>query len=170
MDSGHCIPFRRGLVARLIGPARGCSTAAAPTATGAGMLHGGDEPQHAGQSSGVHSARPLHRQDVAVALHQERHRRLCISMGSDTGRDRAGRWTVVRHRGDPRAVRRCERRVREVSQQKKSPPAGRPMTLRSKALCPLTGGYRVRGRCCAPAAGRDDRRSSWCTRVLRDLP
>jgi hypothetical protein len=72
MDSSDCIPFGRGLVARLIGPARGCSTAAAPAATAAGMLHGGDEPQHAGQSSGVHSARPLHRQDVAVAVRSGR--------------------------------------------------------------------------------------------------
>jgi len=31
----------------------------------------------------------------AVALHKERHRRLCVSMGSHTGRDRARRWTVV---------------------------------------------------------------------------
>jgi hypothetical protein len=103
MDSGDRVPFGRGLVARLIDRARGCSTAASPTATAAGMLHGGDEPQHAGQSSGLHSARRLHRQDVAVALHKERHRRLCISMGSHTGRDRAGRWTVVRHRGRPDA-------------------------------------------------------------------
>jgi hypothetical protein len=52
MDSGDCIPFGRGLVARLIGPARGCSTAAAPAATAVGMLHGGDEPQHAGNPQG----------------------------------------------------------------------------------------------------------------------
>jgi hypothetical protein len=60
-----------------------------------GMLHGADEPQHAGQSSGLNSARPLHRQDVAVALHTERHRRLCLWMDTHTGCDRARRWTVV---------------------------------------------------------------------------
>jgi hypothetical protein len=95
MDAGDGIPCWRGLVARLIDRVGGCSTAAAATAAARRMLHGGDEPQHAGQPSGLNSARPLHRQDVAIALHKERHRRLCVSMGSHTGRDRARRWTVV---------------------------------------------------------------------------
>ena len=75
--------------AELFDRARWCSTAA--TADDDGMLQGRDEPQHAGQPSGLNSARPLHRQDMAVALHKERHCRLCISVGSHTGRDRARR-------------------------------------------------------------------------------
>jgi hypothetical protein len=38
------------------------------------------------------------------------------------------------------------------------------LRLRHQTL-PARPGYRVRVRCCAPAAGRDDRRSSWCTRI-----
>jgi len=44
-----------------------------------------DEPQHARQPSGLNSARPLHRQDVA-------HRRLCISMGGLALRGHQRAW------------------------------------------------------------------------------
>src|SRR5262249_62021631 len=53
LDAHDRVPCGRGLVARLIDRARGCSTAAAATAAAAGMLHGWDEPQHAGQPSGL---------------------------------------------------------------------------------------------------------------------
>ena len=52
MDAGDGMPCWRGFVARLIDRVGGCSTAAAATAAAPGMLHGGDEPQHAGQPSG----------------------------------------------------------------------------------------------------------------------
>ena len=40
LDAGNRVPCGRGLVARLIDRARGCSTAAAATGAAAGMLHG----------------------------------------------------------------------------------------------------------------------------------
>jgi hypothetical protein len=58
------------------------------------MKQSATDKKYAGQPSGLNSARPLHRQDMSVALHKERHRRLCISMGSHTGRDRARRRTL----------------------------------------------------------------------------
>jgi hypothetical protein len=86
---------------RLIDRIGGCSTAAAATAAAPGMLHGGDQPQHAGQPSGLNSARPLHRQDMAVAQDisgWHRHVKECRTHASSPARARSRSWCLSSRR------------------------------------------------------------------------